>query len=83
MIPTLAPHFDQKSSFHTGSKWRGNGGWTDRQTHRHKDITTYRLNPPRGMSAVKTQTLSDATPSIGKIHPFSKIAATVEPAMQP
>ena len=25
------------------------------------------------------QTLPDATPQVGKIHPFSKIAVTVEP----
>jgi hypothetical protein len=30
---------------------------------------------------VQAQTLPDATPPIGKIHPFSKMAVTFEPLM--
>ena len=31
---------------------------------------------------LKTQTLPNGIPPIGKLHPFSKIAVTVEPMMQ-
>ena len=31
---------------------------------------------------MQAQNLQDATPSIGKIHPFSKIAVTFEPLMR-
>ena len=34
------------------------------------------------LSRLQAQTLNDATPVIGKIHPFSRIAVTFEPIMQ-
>ena len=34
------------------------------------------------MRRLQLQTLPDATPPMGKIHPFSKIAVTFEPLMR-
>ena len=45
-----------------------------------KTIRVTYVNKPAVQAA--GQTLPDATPSVGKIHPFSKVAPTFEPIQQ-